>query len=100
MLNVFMKIISISKDIEPLSDFRKNAASFLRRLRLEKKPIVLTQHGKSAAVLMDVSEYDRLVEHVQFLEAIIESKKQVEAGLTLTSSEAKERISSFVSKWK
>jgi prevent-host-death family protein len=90
-----MKTISLSKDIEPLSDFRKNAAAFIKRLKSDKKPIVLTQHGKSAAVLMDVSEYDRIVEHVQFLEAIIESKKQVEAGLTLTADETKQRIDSL-----
>jgi prevent-host-death family protein len=95
-----MKTISISKDIEPLSDFRKNAAAFLKRLKSDKKPIVLTQHGKSAAVLLDVSEYDRIVEHVQFLEAIIDSKKQVEKGLTFTAEETRLRIGSFISKWK
>ncbi|WP_369431558.1 type II toxin-antitoxin system Phd/YefM family antitoxin, partial [Rhodohalobacter sulfatireducens] len=51
--------ISISKDIEPLSEFRKKSADFVKRLKKEKQPIILTQHGKSAAVLMDVSEYER-----------------------------------------
>lgn len=95
-----MKTISVSKDIEPLSDFRKNAATFLKRLKAERKPIVLTQHGKSAAVLIDVSEYDRMVEHVQFLEAIIESREQYEAGNTLTADEIKARIGAFVKQWK
>ena len=52
-----MNQISISKDIEPLSEFRKRSADFLKRIKEEKQPIVLTHHGKSAAVLMDVTEY-------------------------------------------
>jgi prevent-host-death family protein len=49
--------ISITRDIEPLSEFRKHAADFLKRLKKEKQPIILTQHGKSAAVLLDVGEF-------------------------------------------
>jgi hypothetical protein len=41
--------ISISKDIEPLSGFLKKSADFIKRLKKEKQPIILTQHGKSAA---------------------------------------------------
>lgn len=38
---------SISKDIEPLSEFRKKSADFVKRLKKEKQPIILTQHGKT-----------------------------------------------------
>ncbi len=39
--------ISISKDIEPLSEFRKRSADFIRRLKKQKQPIVLTQPEKA-----------------------------------------------------
>jgi prevent-host-death family protein len=92
--------ISVSKDIEPLSEFRKKSADFIKRLKKEKQPIILTQHGKSAAVLMDVSEYERFTNKMEMLEDLLEAKLQVEQGRTHSMAEAKERIEKHLSKWK
>ncbi len=92
--------ISISNDIEPLSEFRKKSADFIKRLKEEKQPIVLTQHGKSAAVLMEVSEYERFTKKMQMLEDLLEAKQQVEQGNTFTMQEAKDRVEKHLSKWK
>lgn len=92
--------ISISKDIEPISEFRKKSADFVKRLKKEKQPIILTQHGKSAAVLMDVSEYERFTKKLEMLEDLLEAKQQVEQGKTYTMDQARERIEKHFSKWK
>ncbi|MCP9290155.1 MULTISPECIES: type II toxin-antitoxin system Phd/YefM family antitoxin [Gracilimonas] len=92
--------ISLTNDIEPLSEFRKRSADFVKRLKKDKQPIVLTQHGKSAAVLMDVSEYERFTKKMEMLEDLLEAKQQVEQGKTYTMDEAKKRIESHLSKWK
>ncbi|MEX1212444.1 MAG: type II toxin-antitoxin system Phd/YefM family antitoxin [Balneolaceae bacterium] len=92
--------ISITKDIEPLSEFRKKSADFVKRLKKEKQPIILTQHGKSAAVLMDVSEYERFTRKMEMLEDLLEAKQQVEQGKTYTMEEAKARIDNHLAKWK
>jgi prevent-host-death family protein len=92
--------ISLVNDIEPLSEFRKKSADFVKRLKKEKQPIVLTQHGKSAAVLMDVSEYERVIKKMEMLEDLLEAKLQVEQGKTVSMDEAKERIESHLFKWK
>jgi prevent-host-death family protein len=92
--------ISISKDIEPLSEFRKKSADFVKRLKKDKQPIILTQHGKSAAVLMDVSEYERFTKKLEMLEDLLEAKQQVEQGKTYTMDQARERIEKHLSKWK
>ena len=92
--------ISISKDIEPLSEFRKKSADFVKRLKKEKQPIILTQHGKSAAVLMDVSEYERFTKKLEMLEDLLEAKQQVEQGKTYTMDQARDRVEKHLSKWK
>lgn len=92
--------ISISNDIEPLSEFRKRSADFIKRLKKDKHPIILTQHGKSAAVLMDVTEYERLDKKMRLLEDLLEAKQQVEQGKTYTMEEAEQRIEKHLSKWK
>lgn len=92
--------ISLSKDIEPLSEFRKKSADFIQRLKKDKQPIVLTQHGKSAAVLLDVSEFERISKKIEMLEDLLEAKQQVEEGKTYTMEEARKRIENHLSKWK
>lgn len=92
--------ISLSNDIEPLSEFRKKSADFVKRLKKEKNPIVLTQHGKSAAVLLDVTEYERISKKMEMLEDLLEAKQQVEQGNTLNMKDAKRRIEDHLTKWK
>jgi len=92
--------ISLSNDIEPLSEFRKKSADFVKRLKKEKNPIVLTQHGKSAAVLLDVTEYERISKKMEMLEDLLEAKQQVEQGNTFNMKDAKKRIEDHLTKWK
>jgi prevent-host-death family protein len=92
--------ISLSNDIEPLSEFRKKSADFVKRLKKEKNPIVLTQHGKSAAVLLDVAEYERISRKMELLEDLLEAKQQVEQGNTFNMKDAKKRIEDHLTKWK
>ena len=55
VLNIFfMDIINLEEDIRPLSEFRAHAASFVEHVKKTGRPLVLTQYGKSAVVLLDV----------------------------------------------
>ena len=92
--------ISISRDIEPLSEFRRKSADFIKRLKTDKQPIVLTQHGKSAAVLLDVSEYERFTRKMQMLEDLLDAKQDVADGKIYTVQEARERVGKHLDKWK
>lgn len=92
--------ISLSNDIEPLTEFRRNSAKFIERLRKDRKPIVLTQHGKSAAVLLDIVEFEKLTQRLDFLEEMTLAKKDVDKGNTFSLAEAKDRIAKHNSKWK
>lgn len=72
--------IRLSRDIRPLSEFRANAAAFVQQVRTTRRPLVLTQHGKSAAVLLGVEEYERLVERAELLQDIATSEEQIDRG--------------------
>lgn len=95
-----MNTISLTEDVQPLSEFRKRSAEFIKRIKDDRQPILLTQHGKSAAVLMDVSEFERMNQKIELLEGILEAKTQVERGETYTLEEARERLEKHLSKWK
>ena len=45
------------KNIRPLTDFRNKMKEYINELNENKKPILLTQHGKSAAVLLHAEKF-------------------------------------------
>jgi prevent-host-death family protein len=75
-----MPRIKPSEDVQPLSAFRANAAGFLDQVRETKRPLVLTQHGKSAAVLLEVGQYEALVEEVEIVRDIRQAKAELASG--------------------
>lgn len=56
-----MQRIDLLEDIMPMSAFRANAAELVGRVRATGRPLVLTRHGRSAAVLLDVAQYEALL---------------------------------------
>lgn len=75
-----MAILKPSQDVQPLSAFRANAAGFLDQVRSTKRPLVLTQHGKSAAVVLDVDEYEALVDEIEVIRDIRQAKAELARG--------------------
>ena len=83
-----MATLKPSKDIQPLSSFRANAASFLRQVRESRRPLVLTQHGKSAAVVLDVEQYDALMDEVELIRDLREARAQLDRGEGVSHEDA------------
>ncbi len=75
-----MKPMQISRDIVPLARFKTRASQIFRQLHDEQRPVVVTQNGKPAAVLITPEEFDRLQEHDRFLAAVQEGLADSEAG--------------------
>jgi prevent-host-death family protein len=87
-----MKRINISKDIYPLSEFRANAAALIDQVRKTKRPMVLTQNGKSSAVVLDVDEYESLLDKLELLQEVELAENQLQAGMRIQHDEAQKII--------
>jgi antitoxin YefM len=84
--------LRLSKDIQPLSEFRANTAKFVRHVQETRRPLVLTQHGRGAAVLLDIAEYERLVERSELAEDIRIAEAQLERGEGVDHAIAKHNV--------
>ena len=93
-----MQRILLDQDIKPLSEFRANAAAFIKQVQATKRPMVITSHGKSAAVLLDVAEYEDLLERNEVLQDIHMAEQQLQEGKGISHKEAKKRILGSLSK--
>jgi len=75
-----MDSVRVSEDIVPLSDFKAHAAEWLKKAARTGAPIVITQNGRAAAVLMSPREFDALTERARFVGAVAEGLADAEAG--------------------
>ena len=75
-----MKQLHVSQDIVPIGQFKAHASRMLRELRKDQRPLVITQHGKPAAVVLSPEEFDRLIERERFVFAVREGLADSEAG--------------------
>ena len=73
--------------IKPVSDFRKDAAGILKGLRERHEPIVLTQRGRSVAVLLDMETYDRLEYASHFRSAYAKGVSDLKKGKSSSQTE-------------
>ncbi len=66
-------------NIIPVSDLRQNAAKVLKRVGDSKEPIVITQRGRAAAVLLSVEAYERSERDMELLRLLTKGEKEIEA---------------------
>jgi prevent-host-death family protein len=55
-------MVDITKDIQSLTTFRRRSGDFMKQLRKNRRPVVLTVRGKAAAVVQDAEAYQRLLD--------------------------------------
>jgi prevent-host-death family protein len=82
-----MSQIQLDQDIRSLSDFRANAASYIERVKSKRRPLILTQHGKSSAVLIDVEDYQKMLDKIQLLEELSTARKELNNGEGVSQEE-------------
>ncbi len=87
-----MKEVQIANDILPVGEFKSSLASVLDRLRECGRPIVITQNGRPAAVLLPPEDFDRLLETERFLASVREGLADVQSGRLLSDDELEREI--------
>jgi prevent-host-death family protein len=87
-----MPRIQLNEDIKPLSEFRSKVRSYIDKVRKTKRPLVVTQHGKSAAVILDVDEYESMLNKIELLQDIQLAEKQIKEGKGVNHEDARAQV--------
>ncbi len=84
-----MHKIHFEQDIQPLSTFRSNMSYYFNKVKETKRPLVITQNGKSSAILLDVKEYQSMIDKIEVLEDIKLAEEQINSGSGISHSKVK-----------
>jgi len=87
-----MRPINISQDIVPVGKFKTGISKWLRSIRNNNHPVVITQNGKPAGVLITPEEYDKLTYNKMFSESINRGIQDINTGNIYSTSELKDKI--------
>jgi prevent-host-death family protein len=85
-------MLDISRDIQSLTDFKKNTSEFVNQLKQTGEPVVLTINGKAELVVQDAAAYQKLrqiAEEARVLEGIRRGIEDMKAGRTVSLDEFK-----------
>ena len=82
----------LDQDIHPLSEFRARVASFIQQVHKTHRPVVITNRGKSAAVLLDVSDYESLLDKLELIQDVRDAEKQIDSGEGIAHDTAKRQL--------
>lgn len=81
-----------STDVRPVTEFRANTSAMIEEMHSSRRPLILTQHGRSAAVLLDPEVYEDLVAEVELLRDLSISEAQITAGQVISHDEVVRRM--------
>ena len=67
-------------EVVPVTDLRQDAAAVLRRVRGRKQPLIITQRGRAAAVMLSLDAYERGEHERQLLLLLARGEREIAAG--------------------
>ena len=82
-----MKPINISQSIVSLSEFKNKTSKMLHEVQSTHRPLVITQNGKAAAVLISPADFDLLTEQTRFIDAVQRGLTDVQQGRVLSDED-------------
>ena len=87
--------VRFSEDVKQVSELKTRCAEIIGQVRRTRRPVLLTRRGRGVAVLLDVDEYERLVERQVFLEGVEEGARAAADGDLHSHEEALTILDSF-----
>ncbi len=67
--------MDITKDIRPLTEFKRDTARFMSRLKETGRPTVLTVNGKPELVVMDAQAWQDVQDQIEYARTVASIRK-------------------------
>ena len=81
---------------ELVTTLKRKATELIADLQDTHDPIMITQHGKPAAVLVDMQTFEEMNRRISVLEGIALGENAIRSGRVVSQSEAKSRLSKWL----
>ncbi|MHB8648395.1 MAG: type II toxin-antitoxin system Phd/YefM family antitoxin [Thermomicrobiales bacterium] len=88
--------INIVEDIIPVTKVREQIGSVIERARETKRPIIVTQNGSAAVVIIDAAQYQKERQERDLFRAILIGEDAIRAGKVVRMEEVEARLDAIL----
>lgn len=85
-------VLRVAEDIVPIGTLKAHLSEQIRGLREHQRPLVVTQSGRPAAVLLAPEAFDRLTAQARFVAAVEAGLEDERAGRTVPDDALGQRL--------
>jgi prevent-host-death family protein len=78
--------------IKPVTEIKRHATEIIAQLEADRVPVLITEHGRAAAVMLDVESYQAMTRKLDLLEGIARGERAFSEGRIVSHEEAKTRL--------
>ncbi len=93
---VTLHFSGITMKTELVTTLKREATKILAELHDTKEPVLITEHGLPSAYLVDVNDYEFMIDRMKLLEGIARGEKAILEGRVLSHVEAKEKLKKWL----
>ncbi len=78
--------------LKPVTEIKRHAVEIIGQLREDRIPVLITERGREAAVMLDVGTYRGMLKRMELLEAVAEGEQDFREGRFSTHEDVVERM--------
>ena len=82
--------------IELVTNLKRQATKILADLHSSREPILITEHGRPSAYLVDVDDFESMQNRMNILEGIARGETAFEEGRVLSHEDAKDKLDKWL----
>jgi len=90
-----MRDVNVADGIVPLGEFKAKAAQILRDLGESNEPLIITQNGRPAAVVLSPAAFEEVRERQRLLEAVAEGISDLDEGRVVEQKDVRTWLKSW-----
>ena len=72
--------MAAERDSVPVTELGEDAAAIVRRIRESQRPVVITEGGRAAAVVLSVETFERDERERELLRLLLRGEQEIDAG--------------------
>ncbi len=88
--------MDLKKDVIPVTELKAHTKEVLAKVARTGEPILITQNGHSAVLVVDVESYQNQQRKLRLFEEIAKGEKQIASGKGIAHSEIQKKVKDWL----
>ena len=89
-------MINFVEDIKPISYVKSHTAQVMKQIGEKNNPVVITQNGEAKAVLMDVKQYQKIIDTMNLLKILSIGENDIKNNKIYTHEQINDKINTLL----